>query len=311
MFSLVNQTLFFMACQQHDCYYKTNIQLLFVVKPFHLHHSWTITLFYHFVRCTMLVLGLTASVGHGIDSTRLWKNLSETLVHVDTIVSQSCCLFFSCTSVMLRSHLIKSQCCPFGLGSGDCGFWRTVNSWSCSRDQFEIIWASLHGMLSCWKKLSKDVYTVIRNGWTCTQYWTLQPSHKPHPATAIQKHWGRLWCWSNAHLGPKNIPHKLQDHHQQPEPLIQGKMNPSFRVAYNIITLNDCISNFLLSLCRLTVALHALKKKVRTFQQLRQETGAVGFSEVTHVWKVSTDVTLPSEDLVAKWAPVIFVHLAV
>ncbi len=94
----------------------------------------------------------TALILRGIDSTRCWKHSSELLVHIDMIVSHSCCRFVDCTSMMQISRSTTSQRCSIGLRSGDCGgHLSKVNSMSCSRNQSEMIWALWHGALCCWK----------------------------------------------------------------------------------------------------------------------------------------------------------------
>ncbi len=112
----------------------------------------------HFIRDTLLVPGWTlfafrtALILRGIDSTRCWKHSWKILVHIDMRASHSCCRFVGCTSKMRISCSITSQRCSIGLRSGDCGgHWSTVNSLSCLRHQFEMIWALWHGALSCWK----------------------------------------------------------------------------------------------------------------------------------------------------------------
>ena len=67
-------------------------------------------------------------------------NSSEILVHIDMMASRSCCRFVGSTSIMRISCSTTSQRCSMGLRSGDCGgLWSTVNSLSCSRNQFEMI----------------------------------------------------------------------------------------------------------------------------------------------------------------------------
>ncbi len=121
-------------------------------------HTHTHTLTGHFIRYTLLVPGWTpfafrtALIFHVIDSKRCWKHSSEILVHIDMIASRSCCRFVDCTSMMRISRSTTSQRCSIGLISGDCGgHLSKVNSFSCSRNQSEMIWALLHGALSCWK----------------------------------------------------------------------------------------------------------------------------------------------------------------
>ncbi len=72
--------------------------------------------------------------------------------HIDMIASRSYCRFVGCTSMMRISRSTTSQRCSIGLRSGDCGgHLSKVNSFSCSRNQSEMIWALWHGALSCWK----------------------------------------------------------------------------------------------------------------------------------------------------------------
>ncbi len=62
-----------------------------------------------------------ALILRGIVSTRCWKRSSDILVHIDMIVSHSCCRFVGCTSMMWISRSTTSQKCSVGLRSGDCG----------------------------------------------------------------------------------------------------------------------------------------------------------------------------------------------
>ncbi len=110
------------------------------------------------IRYTLLVPGWTpfafrtALILHGIDSTRCWNHSSEILVHIDMIASFSSCRFVGCTSMMWISRSTTSQKCSIGLRSGDCGgHLSKLNSFSCSRNQSEMIWALWHGALSYWK----------------------------------------------------------------------------------------------------------------------------------------------------------------
>ncbi len=73
------------------------------------------TLTGHFIGYTLLVLGWThfclqnCLILGGIDSTSVWKHSSEILVHIDMIVSHSCCRFVGCTSMMWISRSTTSQ----------------------------------------------------------------------------------------------------------------------------------------------------------------------------------------------------------
>ncbi len=118
----------------------------------------TNTLTGHFIRCTLLVPGWTpfafrtALNLHGIDSTSCWKHSSEILVRIDMIASRSCYIFFGCTSTMPISRSTTFRRCSIALRSSDCGgHWSTVNLLSCSRNQFEMMWALWHSTSSCWK----------------------------------------------------------------------------------------------------------------------------------------------------------------
>lgn len=72
-----------------------------------------------------------------IDS-RCWKHSWEILVHIDMMTPRSYCRFVSC----------RSKCSPVGLWSGDCGGpLSTLNSLSCSRNRFKMIWALWHAAL--------------------------------------------------------------------------------------------------------------------------------------------------------------------
>ncbi len=93
----------------------------------------------------------TALILCGIDLTRCWKHSSEILVHIYMIASRSYCRFVGCTSMMRISRSTTSQRCSIGLRSGDCGgHLSKVNSWSCSRDQSEMILCDMVA-LSHWK----------------------------------------------------------------------------------------------------------------------------------------------------------------
>ncbi len=82
----------------------------------------------------------TVLILRGIDSTRCWKHSSEILVHIDMIVSRSCCRFVVCRSMMRIYRSTKSQRCSIGLRSSDCGgHLSNMNSLSCSRNQSEMI----------------------------------------------------------------------------------------------------------------------------------------------------------------------------
>ncbi len=90
---------------------------------------------------------------------------------------------------------------PFELRSGDCGdHLCTVNSFSWSRTQFEMIWALWHN--------------------------SLDRNH--------HQHLGSLWCLNAAHLVPRglkctrNVSPTPFHHQHQLEPLIQGGMVHAF-----------------------------------------------------------------------------------
>jgi len=46
----------------------------------------------------------TPLIHHSTVSTRNWKHSSENLVHIDMIVSRSCCRFVDCISKIQISH---------------------------------------------------------------------------------------------------------------------------------------------------------------------------------------------------------------
>lgn len=72
--------------------------------------------------------------------------------------------YVSCTSMIWLSRSNTSSVCSIGLRSGGSGgHLTTVNALPCWRNQFEIIWVLWHGVLSFWKKLSEDRYTVLLN----------------------------------------------------------------------------------------------------------------------------------------------------
>ncbi len=123
------------------------------------------TLTGHFIRYTLLdPVGPTfafrsALILHGIDSTRCWKHSSDILVHIDMIVSRSCCRFVGCRSMIQISRSTTSQRCSIGLRSGDCGgHLNKVNALSCSRNQSEIIWVL---WLSCIILLEVAIRRVV------------------------------------------------------------------------------------------------------------------------------------------------------
>jgi len=71
----------------------------------------------------------------------------EMLACIDRIASCSWWRFVGCTS-----SSTTCQRCSIGLRSGDCGgHFSTVNSLSCSKNQFDMISDLWHGALSCWK----------------------------------------------------------------------------------------------------------------------------------------------------------------
>ncbi len=120
---------------------------------YHHHHHHHNRYYYDFVYCNNVFVCETlcaisgppfafriASILHDIASTRFWKHSSVILVHIDTIASYSYCRFVGCTTMTRISHSTTSQMCSIGLRSGDCGgHLSTVNSLSCSCNQFEMI----------------------------------------------------------------------------------------------------------------------------------------------------------------------------
>ncbi len=126
------------------------------------------------------------------------------------IASRSFCRFWI-------SRSTTSQSCSIGLRSGDCGgHLSKVNSLSCSRNQSEMIWALWHGALSCWKYIRRW-YTVVIKGWTWSET-ILRFINYDQLVLKGPK------CAKNISTTPL--------HHQQPEPLRQGRMDPCFRVLY-------------------------------------------------------------------------------
>ncbi len=127
------------------------------------------------------------------------------------IASRSCCRFVRCTSMMRISRSTSSKRCSIGLRSGDCGSHLSkVNSLSCSRNQYEMIWALWHGALFCWKYIRRWVHC----------------SHKGMDMAVVFKQCsigtkGRNVC-------QENIPHTITP----PELLRQGRMDPCFYVLY-------------------------------------------------------------------------------
>lgn len=86
------------------------------------------------------------------------------LVHINTMASGSCCRFVGCTPMMQIYWSTTSKRCSIGLRSVVCGScWSTVNSLSCLRNQFEIIWVLGHGALSRFCHLDSDPSTWIRD----------------------------------------------------------------------------------------------------------------------------------------------------
>lgn len=100
------------------------------------------------------------------------------------------------------------------------GRWTTVDSLSCSRNQFQMISPLSHValLLPCWKQPSEDGYTTIIKGWAGLN---------------------RLWHTSVAQLvqrGPKCAekitPTALHHYRHQPEAMIQGRTEPCFHIVY-------------------------------------------------------------------------------
>lgn len=98
--------------------------------------------------------------------------------------------------------------CPKGalldwLASGGC--LSTVNSLSHSRNQFEMIWATLHLILleaaikSCQEQYSGGLWSLRMIGW-CSEVWS--------------------------------VPGKYPQQHHRPEPLTQSNTGPCFHVVY-------------------------------------------------------------------------------
>jgi len=99
-----------------------------------------------------------------------WKHSLEMLTHIDRIASCSWWRFVGCTSRAWSSDSTTSQRCSIGLRSGECGgHFSTVNSLSCSRNQFEKIQALWHDALSYWKWPWEDGYMVAIKGWTWSE----------------------------------------------------------------------------------------------------------------------------------------------
>lgn len=93
--------------------------------------------------------------------TRYWKPSSEILFHFERITWHSTDM--SAAHPWFDSPVPTH---PEGVLSdygGSGGHLTTVNALSCWRNQFEIIWVLWHGVLSFWKKLSEDRYTVLLN----------------------------------------------------------------------------------------------------------------------------------------------------
>ena len=121
-------------------------------------HFWYYTLTSHFIRYSLLVLGWTPFFLQNCLNS-LWHRFNKALKTFhrgfgpywhDSIMQllQICCLHIH--DVNLPFHHIPQRC-SIGLRFWDCGgHWSTVNSLSCSRNQFEMIWALWHA-LSWWK----------------------------------------------------------------------------------------------------------------------------------------------------------------
>lgn len=114
-----------------------------------------------------------------------------------------------------------SKLCFIGLIFDDCrDHLSKVNSWSCSRNQLDIIWALWHGVLSCQKHPSK-----------MGTLWSEMDRH------GHQQYPGPLWLLNYAQLVLKGSkcakeisPTRL--YHHQPELLIKGRLHPCFHVIY-------------------------------------------------------------------------------
>ncbi len=136
------------------------------------------------------------------------------------IASRSCCRFVSCASMLRIPHSTTSQRCSIGLSSGYCGgHLSKVNSLSCSRIQSDLSFVTwciilLEVAISRWVHYSHKGMDMVSN--------------------SAQVGCGVKQC-SIGTKGPKMCQKKSPtplNHHHQPEPLRQGRMDPGFHVLY-------------------------------------------------------------------------------
>ncbi len=131
------------------------------------------------------------------------------------ITSCSCCRFVGCTSMMWISRSTTSQRCCIGLRSGDCG----VKWTHCHVQKNSLRWFELCDMLHYPAGSSiRRWYTVVIKGWT----WS---------ATILRSAVVFKQCSLGTKRATKISPPPLH-HHQHPEPLRQGRMDPCFHVLY-------------------------------------------------------------------------------
>lgn len=96
------------------------------------------------------ILGLTCAIS-------VQNSAEDILFHIGMMTSHSWCKLAGCTSTMWILCSTISHSCSIGLKSGDRGgHFNTMNWLSCSRDQFEMIWALWHDILYCWKHPSEE-----------------------------------------------------------------------------------------------------------------------------------------------------------
>lgn len=95
------------------------------------------------------------------DSTSCWEHSSEILVDINMTASHSCCRLVGCTFMMQLPRSIF-------------GIWSLWRPFECSeltvvlRKQFDMIWTSWQGGLSCWKQPLAG-HTVFIKGWTYSE----------------------------------------------------------------------------------------------------------------------------------------------
>ncbi len=128
--------------------------------------------------------------------------------------------------MMWISRSTTSQSCSIGLRSGDCGAHLSkVNSLSCSRNQSEMIWALWYCAISCWKYIRRWVHCSHKGMDMVSNNTQVDCGVLNNPQLVLR----------GPKCAKKISPTPL--HHQQPEPLRQGRMDPCCTL-HQILTLH-------------------------------------------------------------------------